>query len=94
VAALAVGWMGCASSSRAERSSESSKTNGESRTPSAPTPEELENSPCGNPNWAELPDQHEVDGDPEKASESEGESEQDEGGSEGRDDEPAADEEQ
>jgi hypothetical protein len=28
-----------------------------------PTPEELASSPCGNPNWAQLPPDSEVDGD-------------------------------
>ena len=28
-----------------------------------PTPEELASSPCGNPNWAQLPPDSEIDGD-------------------------------
>jgi hypothetical protein len=35
------------------------------RTPEAPTPEQLAESPCGNPNWARLPEEHREDGDPE-----------------------------
>lgn len=92
VAALAVGWSGCASSSGADRSSESSDQTKQKRTPSAPTPETLEDSPCGNPNWAELPEQHEVDGDPETSSEA-GEGADDAEEAPEEDDEAASDEE-
>ena len=58
---------GCASTPKPPPSdqADSDQASQKERTPEAPTPEELAESPCGNPNWARLPDQHRENGDPE-----------------------------
>ncbi len=56
---LLVSSMGCAtgSSSTQKRNGPSeSKSTDKQPPPETPTPEELKGSPCGNPDWARLPD--------------------------------------
>ena len=56
---------GCASGPEPTPSGQDQEASKKDRTPEAPTPEQLAESPCGNPNWARLPEEHRVDGDPE-----------------------------
>ncbi|MFB6262591.1 MAG: hypothetical protein ABEL76_03030 [Bradymonadaceae bacterium] len=53
---------GCASGKSGKRSDDSANR-GNIENPEGPTPEELAEHPCGNPDWGTLPDQHQVDGD-------------------------------
>jgi len=78
--ALAAATVGCASSSSVERPNERAdrreSESGDERTPQAPKPDTLEESPCGDPNWARMPDQHKIDGDRETSSEQRGPAEE------------------
>jgi hypothetical protein len=53
---------GCASGPRQAETDETRKK--KEREPQAPSPDELASSPCGNPEWGSLPDEHAIDGDP------------------------------
>ncbi len=64
---------GCASTP-APQSTDTSKK--ERREPEAPAPDELAESPCANPDWGQLPEQHAIDGDPDSPDESGGESDE------------------
>ena len=57
-------FVGCATSSTTTTTqTEENKRQSDPKTPSVPTPEQLQGSPCGNPEWAKLPPQHDVSGD-------------------------------
>ncbi len=53
---------GCASGPQTPDTGENKKE--KKREPQAPSPEELASSPCGNPKWGSLPEEHAIDGDP------------------------------
>jgi len=60
----AVGCASGSSSTKKQDRSRTSKSTDERPPPETPTPEELQGSPCGNPDWARLPDrQQESDDD-------------------------------
>jgi hypothetical protein len=50
-------------SSSESASTSATSTDTQDQPPAVPTPEELEGSPCGNPEWAKLPAGHEQSGD-------------------------------
>ena len=58
------GSLGCGTNGQATRDDQPAKEKKEKRKPEAPMPENLAESPCGNPKWGQLPEQHEIDGDP------------------------------
>lgn len=64
---LGPGLAGCGGNGKATKKDPAPTTSNqkeETREPEAPVPENLGESPCGNPKWGQLPDQHDIDGDP------------------------------
>jgi len=63
-ALLALGPAACGGNGEMTKPDPSPTANTDKREPSAPVPDNLAETPCGNPDWGELPDQHKIDGDP------------------------------
>lgn len=72
---------GCASGPQPTDTGEGEK---KKREPQAPSPEKLASSPCGNPDWGSLPEEHAIDGDPAPAESQNGASDTNGADTEGR----------
>lgn len=63
-ALLAIGLAACGGNGKVAKPDQAPAAKKEKREPKAPVPENLGETPCGNPDWGQLPDQHQIDGDP------------------------------